>query len=492
MSDELLAGVFDNAELDRLLSLWLAPRRRPVLDQRIAESFYSHDRSHIGIASPHFEPTNKETSMKRCNACDEEFEDKFSFCPVDATPLNSLAAEVIGQTVDAVSALIVEKTTTKLSARASRAEFHLTMIDNASLPERLAQEFRYLSIQVRLAWPALKNDPIGFGRRVIVEGRTSWRRLATPSSLAAFATALLLVLSAGLVVVFVGHRLGQNPVALASHDAEVARMIEFLPETKEAKPEDRGVGAGSKEGRVGFASDRGEGSGPQPRKSTGGGTGGQRDPLPAQVGKPPQPSEIPAPIPKFPPAQKQALPVAGIDLDQALWKNLPMAVYGDPRSKSATPSGGPGDDGGMGTNKGLGIGEGVRGNGFGPGQDGNIGGDRKGPGCCGPGGSQGGNVDDPDRIYPAPQLTERARVLAKPEPQYTEEARRNAVSGSVVLRVVFSRTGEVTNIRALQSLPFGLTERAITAARMIRFRPATKDGRPVNVYMQLEYNFNLY
>jgi protein TonB len=184
--------------------------------------------------------------------------------------------------------------------------------------------------------------------------------------------------------------------------------------------------------------------------------------------------------------------VAGIDIDPALWKNLPMAVYGDPRSKSSAPSGGPGDNGGMGTNAGLGIGEGIRGNGFGPGQDGNLGDDRKGLGCCGPAGSQGGKLDDSDRVYPVPQVSERARVLAKPEPQYTEEARRNAVSGSVVLRVVFSRTGEVTNIRALQSLPFGLTEKAIAAARMIRFRPATKDGRPVNVYMQLEYNFNLY
>ena len=35
--------------------------------------------------------------MKRCKACGEEFEDKFSFCPVDATPLNSLAAAVAGE-----------------------------------------------------------------------------------------------------------------------------------------------------------------------------------------------------------------------------------------------------------------------------------------------------------------------------------------------------------------------------------------------------------
>jgi protein TonB len=145
----------------------------------------------------------------------------------------------------------------------------------------------------------------------------------------------------------------------------------------------------------------------------------------------------------------------------------------------------------MGTANGTGIGEGA-GPGFGPGRDGNIGGDRKGPGCCGPGGGHGSNPEDPDRVFPPPQVDERARVIAKPEPQYTEDARRNLVMGTVVLRVVFSRTGEVTNIRALHALPFGLTERAIAAARQIRFRPATKDGRPVNVYMQLEYNFNLY
>jgi hypothetical protein len=44
----------------------------------------------------------------------------------------------------------------------------------------------------------------------------------------------------------------------------------------------------------------------------------------------------------------------------------------------------------------------------------------------------------------------------------------------------------------VQTLPFGLTERAIAAARLIRFRPATRLGQPVNVSMQLEYNFNLY
>ncbi len=492
MSKELFAGVADNTELDQLLSLWLAPAIRKVLDHRIAESFHSHDSSHIGIASPHFEPTSKETAMKRCNACDEEFEDKFSFCPVDATPLNALAAEVIGHTLSGNSQLIREQEMGEVSPRAPRGNFHLTMIDSASLPERLAHEVRYLSHQLRLGWPELKRDPISFCKGVAIEsGRSLRRALATPNSLAAFATALLLVLTVGVIVFLVGNRTSESVAAPADNEREVARMIEFPTDTKD-HPEDPGIGAGSKAGRVGFADDRGEGSGPKPRKATGGGTGGQRDPLPAQRGKLPQFSEIPAPIPKSPPVKNQTLPVAGIDIDPALWKNIPAAVFGDPRSKSTTPSGGPGDGGGMGINDGTGIGEGTSGSGFGPGSGGNMGGGPKGPGCCGSGGSHGHNADDPDRVYPVLQVSERARVIAKPEPQYTEEARRNAVTGSVVLRVVFSRTGEVTNIRALQSLPFGLTERAIAAARMIRFRPATKDGQPVNVYMQLEYNFNLY
>ena len=35
-------------------------------------------------------------------------------------------------------------------------------------------------------------------------------------------------------------------------------------------------------------------------------------------------------------------------------------------------------------------------------------------------------------------------------------------------------------------------ERAIAAARQIKFVPAMKGGHPVSVFMQLEYNFNLY
>ena len=95
-------------------------------------------------------------------------------------------------------------------------------------------------------------------------------------------------------------------------------------------------------------------------------------------------------------------------------------------------------------------------------------------------------------IYSAVQVSQKAQVISKPEPQYTEEARKNQVTGTVILRAVFNSTGQVTNISARAGLPYGLTERAIAAARQIKFTPATKDGRPVSMYIQLEYNFSLY
>lgn len=403
--------------------------------------------------------------MKRCNACKRMFEDQFVFCPADATPLSTS------------------------TTAATQTELHLTIIDNDGLLERLARELHFQIRELQHAWPELKRDPVAFAKRTwFVIGRRLRQSLLAPNSIAAVSVALLILFTVALTIVLLDRRSQKH--LITGNNLELVQMLELAADA--APPnKDEGDGTGS-QGRVGLRSGKGEGSGAVPRKSSGGGGGGDHSKDPAQVGAVPPPSEIPAPIPKFPPVKNPSLPAAGINIDPALWQAMPLTVYGDLRSKSSTPSNGPGDGGGMGSAKGTGIGEGT-GPGFGPGQDGNIGGDRNGPGCCGPGGGSGANPNfDPDHVYPQAQVTERVKVLAKPEPQYSEEARRNLVMGTVVLRVVFSRTGEVTNIRAVQTLPFGLTERAIAAARMIRFRPATRLGQPVNVSMQLEYNFNLY
>jgi TonB family protein len=96
------------------------------------------------------------------------------------------------------------------------------------------------------------------------------------------------------------------------------------------------------------------------------------------------------------------------------------------------------------------------------------------------------------KIYMPTEVTTRARVLQRrDEPEYTEEARRNLVSGIVVLRAVIAFDGRLRGIRVVSGLPFGLTQNAIDAARKIKFAPALLNGQPVSQYIQIEYNFNL-
>ena len=101
-------------------------------------------------------------------------------------------------------------------------------------------------------------------------------------------------------------------------------------------------------------------------------------------------------------------------------------------------------------------------------------------------------ADPADRtVYLPGELTTKARIISRPEPQYTDEAREAGVSGTVVMRAVFASDGTIQNILVLRSLPHGLTEMAVKAARQIKFIPATKDGRPVSQFIQIEYNFRI-
>ena len=89
-------------------------------------------------------------------------------------------------------------------------------------------------------------------------------------------------------------------------------------------------------------------------------------------------------------------------------------------------------------------------------------------------------------------MDRKVRVVMKPEPRYTESARRKQVTGTVIIKAVFSCNGSLGNIRVVEMLPHGLTEQAVAAARMIKFVPAVKNRKYVSMWLQLEYNFNLY
>lgn len=100
--------------------------------------------------------------------------------------------------------------------------------------------------------------------------------------------------------------------------------------------------------------------------------------------------------------------------------------------------------------------------------------------------------DESAEIRSLQEVTTKIRLVSKPEPTYTEDARKEGIQGTVILRCVFAVDGTIQHVLILQSLPGGLTEMSMKAARSIKFEPAMIDGRPVSTYLQLEYNFAVY
>lgn len=552
-------------DLKSLLDQWIAPDPSKVLDQRVANSYYREFGSADAAANSVLLPQSQKEvrAMKFCSTCREEFADKFSFCPVDGTPL--IVPVVQPEQKVASEPVITDRVAmpafagAAAAATASRGEFHLTMMDDAGLLGRLAKEISDVSHEYQLTWPEFKRDPFGFTKRTFVgygqmAGKffanryvvigllvalvamfglvgiiklldraqgggisrtgvlgfgllaavilatifTTWLRrsqsgavLGAPETesnnavlgmVAAFSVFLLLV-GGGVLFSAWQKRVERQQQQLADQDV-VEQYIDIPNE--QPTPD---------EGTAGQAKGNGGGSKPKQEKAGGGGGGGRQEQKPASFGKTPQVSltvpQVVAPDPHPPAIKNPSLPVAAtLVADPMLFppdtRNL---NYGLRESKSTDPSSGPGTGNGMGTGTGGGMGPG-EGGGYGPGRGGNTGGGDRNDGGGGPGGGGGGT--DYTKVFSGKDVNSKARVLSKPEPQYTEEARKNQITGTVVLRAVFTSGGQVTNISARSGLPFGLTERAIAAARQIKFVPATKDGHPVSMYIQLEYNFNLY
>jgi protein TonB len=157
-----------------------------------------------------------------------------------------------------------------------------------------------------------------------------------------------------------------------------------------------------------------------------------------------------------------AMPLAsGID-------SLPGMIDAPPAPPTASQ--GSGSLGGAGTGTRLGNGPGA-GPGFGPGFDSGEGGRSYGPGS---------GVTMPV-------------VLREVKPQYTSDAMRARLQGSVLLQCVIRPDGSVGDVRVIRSLDgmFGLDLEAIKAARQWRFRPSTRLGEPVSTLVTIQLDFAL-
>lgn len=83
-------------------------------------------------------------------------------------------------------------------------------------------------------------------------------------------------------------------------------------------------------------------------------------------------------------------------------------------------------------------------------------------------------------------------LLHKVEPQYSAEAERAGIEGTVFLYGEVGPDGLAHNLRVVRSIGHGLDEEAIEAVAKWRFRPGEKDGKPVTVAANFEVNFRLH
>jgi protein TonB len=194
-------------------------------------------------------------------------------------------------------------------------------------------------------------------------------------------------------------------------------------------------------------------------------------PVPAH--RPPKPIEppvrpkLPDPLPPPPVLNSEPLPVLAAPIvAMPADSNDRLGVF-EPAS-GEVESHGPGQGGGTGTGAGTGVGPG-QGPGVGPGS----------------GGGTGGGPFRPGSGIAAP------RLLREVKADYTEDARRRGIEGEVVMEIVVRRDGSVGDAKILRRLGAGLDERAVQAVRQWRFAPATRQGSPVDVLVEVSVEFRL-
>lgn len=201
--------------------------------------------------------------------------------------------------------------------------------------------------------------------------------------------------------------------------------------------------------------------------SDGGRGSGANDPVAPIEGRTPPYSAAPIAPPMTPLIQQPRLPA-----ESAIAIRLPddssMPNIGVHNSINVTrASNGPGTDGGMGTGKNGDYGPGNGNGGWGPGNGSTI----YAPGQAG-------------LILPT--------LIFAPQAEFSDEARRKKYQGVCMVALIVDTHGNPQDLRVIRALGMGLDEKALEVIRKYKFKPGTKDGKPVPVRITVRIDFNLF
>jgi protein TonB len=195
-----------------------------------------------------------------------------------------------------------------------------------------------------------------------------------------------------------------------------------------------------------------------------GGGGGAHDVAPATQGRLPKFAKEQIVPPMAPPT---IAPRLAVEPTVVVQKDLKMAESTLPNL--GLPNAPAASIGSLGTGGGEGVGGG-NGNGVGPGSGGNMGGG----------------------VYSIGAGVRAPKVLVQVDPEFSEEARKQKFSGNVLVRLIVDEQGNPSHVRVLRGVGLGLDEKAVEAVRQYKFRPATKDGKPVKVELSVDVRFEIF
>jgi protein TonB len=110
---------------------------------------------------------------------------------------------------------------------------------------------------------------------------------------------------------------------------------------------------------------------------------------------------------------------------------------------------------------------------------------------------------DASGIYVVGDGVTPPKVLSQPPPKFSEIARQQKISGIVTLSLIVDKEGNPVNVHVIKSIAdtVGVSQReaaltldqaAVDAVRQYKFSPATKNGVPVAVYLNVNVNFEIF
>lgn len=102
------------------------------------------------------------------------------------------------------------------------------------------------------------------------------------------------------------------------------------------------------------------------------------------------------------------------------------------------------------------------------------------------------NVIVADQVFHVGAEVTAPKATFTPEPKFTDIARYEKFQGTLVVDLIVGKDGAAHRIRLVRPLGLGLDESARSMIQTWRFEPATKNGQPVAVEMNVEVAFNLY